>query len=186
MATLRAAADAEPAADARHNLYRGLVEQARTRLRAGEPPVGPAADLTEAADGWRLLAREYPRLPAYREFLAVGLTARGDARAAAGGGRIGRGLAAADYREAAAVVKGLLKAAPAAPSYWDAYGAAWAGLARLHAADDRRAAGRYYFQSHAAYRRAAEHGAENALTRADLAALVAEATAAGFDPAARP
>lgn len=186
VADLRTAVNREPSQDARHNLYRGLVDQAHVRFRDGKPLSGVADTLGEAVSGWRELVRANPRLPMYREWLAYGLIARGELHARAGGGQIGRSLAAADYREAASLLRPLLKDRPQDGGYWAGFATVWDGLARLFQATDRITAARYYHQAWKAYEEALAHDSENRVVAARRDSMLAVARHAKIDPTQTP
>ncbi|MFO0848479.1 MAG: protein kinase [Gemmataceae bacterium] len=181
---LRDIASRDPNPDVMHNLYRAVIEQARTRLLTTEPPASVLADLNEAVDGWRKLDRENRRLPMYRHYLAVGLTVRGQAWASAE--PTNRKPAAVDFKEATDLLESLARASLSDASYRADLGAAWAGLAAISVATDRKVAEVYYYRGWKSYEKATEIDPENSVYKAAMGNLLEKAKNDGFDAKKRP
>jgi tRNA A-37 threonylcarbamoyl transferase component Bud32 len=172
---LRTMADRRPArvnrADILHVQARCRLERCRTWVKA--PPLPPAAELNmgETAQQWEVLARNYPMVPAYREWQAIAYLARGQLRAA--GNRADE--ARADFDRSRQLLEELVKEYPALPTLRGDLGRAYAGLGRLaRRAKNASAADEWFVKAADALGQAVRQSPESAQEVRSLADVLAE------------
>src|SRR5262249_13698910 len=128
---LQEMADRKPAqinpADVNNFLARCRFEQSRTRAKMPEHLAAAEKNLLAVATQWENLARDFPRLPMYREAQASAHLIRGQAEVENNQAAEARG----DLEKAQALLEELVKTYPALPSNRANLGKAYAGLGRL-------------------------------------------------------
>jgi serine/threonine-protein kinase len=130
---LRAALKRQDENNARHYLARTLLEQGRVQLGIPGSLDRAGKALETAIRLWEDLVNRFPLLPAYREWLALGMEARG---------RLGTArkdpAAGADFKRAREALEKLAREFPEVPGYRASLARCWQGEALLAEAQGDR------------------------------------------------
>jgi tetratricopeptide (TPR) repeat protein len=160
----------------RHYLGRALVEQARTLTAFPERHAKAEKALAEAIGLWEELRKQFPQTPFYREWWAVALQARGELWIA----MKRPDSAGEDLERSRSILERFVKQFPAIPGYRGHLGRTYAALGRLSLAHGNANEAAAWFKKAVEYlRRAHEQDRENALLRASLETIEAEARRLG-------
>jgi serine/threonine-protein kinase len=158
-------------ADVLHFMASCRLEQARTWAKTPERRANAETNLGAAAVQWEGLAKNYPRVPMYRESLAVAYLARGEIRADAGRPDEAR----ADFDKARTLLEEWVKEYPDLPAARGDLGRAYAGLGRLaRQAGDKAEADRRFAEAVASLDAAVERSPDHARDRRSLEEVRAE------------
>jgi serine/threonine-protein kinase len=163
--------DAVNYADILHHRAQCRLEQCRTWAKIPARRAGAEKNLAALVAQWQRLAKNYPRVPMYREWLAVAHAARGRLRAE--GPRPPE--AGPDFDRARELQEALVKEFPEVPNYRGQLGKTYADLGRLaRATGDEPGAADWLRKATDALARAVEQSPDDAQFRRALAEARAE------------
>jgi serine/threonine-protein kinase len=146
-------------------------EQSRTWAKKPQKRGFAVTNLLAVATQWGLLARDYPRIPMYREDQAFAHLVRGQVE----GENSQAADARADLEKARALLEELVKAYPELPANRANLGKAYAGLARLtRAAGNQEEADTWYAKAVKELSQAVAQSPDNAQDRSSLDEVRAE------------
>jgi hypothetical protein len=158
-------------ADVLNFLARCRLEQSRTWAKTPERRANAEINAGAAALQWEGLARNYPGIPHYREWLGVAYQFRGQLRADAE--RFDE--ARADFDKSRQVLEELVKEFPQLPYNHGSLGRTYAGLARLARRSGNEAgAADWFAKAFDALRKAVEQSPDDAGERRSLEEVRAE------------
>jgi serine/threonine-protein kinase len=158
-------------ADALHFMAACRLEQCRTWVRTPQRWANAETNLGAAATQWEGLAKNYPKVPMYRESLAEALLARAELRA--DGNRPDE--AGADFEKARQLLEEWVKEYPDLPGARADLGRVYAGLGRLaRRTGNKDEADRWFGEAVAALDRAVTQSPNNARDRRTLEEVRAE------------
>ena len=157
--------------DVLHFRARIRLEQCRTWAKTPERRANAEKNLGAVITQWEGLAKDYPKVPAYRQSLAYAHLVRGEFLADANRPK----EAQADFEKARQQFEELVKEFPQVPSDRGDLGRAFAGLGRLaRAAGDKATAADWLGKAADALRQALEQSPDNAEDRRSLDAVRAD------------
>jgi serine/threonine-protein kinase len=158
-------------ADVLHFMAACRMEQCRTWVKTPERRENAEKNLGATAVQWDGLAKNYPKVPMYRESLAVAYLTRGELRA--DGGRAD--AAREDFEKSRQLLEEWVKEFPDLPGARGDLGRTYAGLGRLaRLAGNQAEADRWFAEAVAALDGAVERSPDNARDRRSLEEVRAE------------